>query len=64
MLLRVSPINPARLAVPFGHSDFLYELKMDGFRCVAYIEDGKCELISRKRNTYKSFAGLATALPR
>jgi bifunctional non-homologous end joining protein LigD len=62
MLPRVTPINPARLAAPFDHSDFLYELKMDGFRCVAYIEDGRCELVSRKRNTYKSFAGLATAM--
>jgi bifunctional non-homologous end joining protein LigD len=37
-------------------------LKHDGFRAVAYVEDGTYRLISRKQIQYKSFAGLATAL--
>ena len=40
---------------PFDDPDFLFELKHDGFRALAHIWDGRCELISRKRNAYKSF---------
>jgi bifunctional non-homologous end joining protein LigD len=40
---------------PFDDPDFLFELKHDGFRALAHIWDGNCELISRKRNAYKSF---------
>lgn len=47
---------------PFDHPDFLFELKHDGFRALAYISDGSCELISRNRNSYKSFAALRTNL--
>ena len=43
---------------PFDHHDFLFELKHDGFRALAHIWDGKCELVSRKRNSYKSFQAL------
>jgi bifunctional non-homologous end joining protein LigD len=44
--------------IPFDHPDFLFELKHDGFRALAHIWDGNCELISRKRNSYKSFQEL------
>ena len=43
---------------PFDDPDFLFELKHDGFRALAHIWDGNCELISRKRNSYKSFQAL------
>ena len=43
---------------PFDHPDFLFELKHDGFRALAHIWDGQCELVSRKRNAYKSFQNL------
>jgi bifunctional non-homologous end joining protein LigD len=46
------------LREPFDHPDFLFELKHDGFRALAHIWDGKCELVSRKRNAYKSFQEL------
>ena len=46
------------MGVAFDHADFLFELKHDGFRALAHIWDGKCQLISRKRNSYKSFRGL------
>jgi bifunctional non-homologous end joining protein LigD len=44
--------------VPFDHPDFLFELKHDGFRALAHIWDGNSELVSRKRNAYKSFQEL------
>lgn len=43
---------------PFDDPDFLFELKHDGFRALAHIWDGNCELVSRKRNAYKSFQAL------
>jgi bifunctional non-homologous end joining protein LigD len=43
---------------PFDHPDFLFELKHDGFRALAHIWEGKCELVSCRRNTYKSFQEL------
>jgi bifunctional non-homologous end joining protein LigD len=44
-------------------SSFVFELKkMDGWRCLAYIENRACRLISRKQNQYKSFGPLTEAL--
>ena len=37
---------------------------MDGFRALACIDGGKCELVSRKGNVYKSFAPLSSTLAR
>jgi bifunctional non-homologous end joining protein LigD len=54
-------MDPAKLTMvrqPFDHPDFLFELKHDGFRALAYISDGHCELVSRRRNAYKSFGEL------
>ena len=31
---------------PFDHPDFLFELKHDRFRALAYISEGRCELVS------------------
>lgn len=47
---------------PFDHPDFLFELKHDGFRALAHVWDGNCELVSRKRNSYKSFNELRESL--
>jgi bifunctional non-homologous end joining protein LigD len=51
-----------RIAAPFDHADFLYEWKADGFRCLAYIAEGRCDLVSRRKYSYKSFDSLKTAL--
>src|SRR5215469_2229745 len=32
---------------PFDDPDFIFELKHDGFRAVAYIDRGDCRLVSR-----------------
>ena len=52
----------SRIATAFDHADFLFEWKADGFRSLVYLEQGYCELVSRKRNHYKSFNGLKAAL--
>jgi bifunctional non-homologous end joining protein LigD len=61
-LPRIQPINPTRIAAPFDHSNFVFELKHDGFRAVAYIEDGSCRLVSRKNIVYNSFSRLASIM--
>jgi ATP-dependent DNA ligase len=63
MLLYMRPLrmDTAQLTLvrqPFNDPNFLFELKHDGFRALAHIWDGNCELISRKRNAYKSFQAL------
>jgi len=32
----------SRRLEPFDSEEFLYELKIDGFRALAYIENGQC----------------------
>jgi len=32
---------------PFDHPDYIFELKHDGFRAIAYLENGECKLVSR-----------------
>jgi bifunctional non-homologous end joining protein LigD len=46
----------------FDDPVFLFELKYDGWRALAYLEDGCCELLSRKGNALKSFESLRAAL--
>lgn len=47
-----------RAPEPFSHPDWLFEAKWDGFRSLVRIEQGKCRLISRKGNEFKSFRTL------
>ncbi len=51
-----------RIAKPFNDPDYIFELKHDGFRALAYVEEGKCRLISRNGNLFKSFESLKTSL--
>src|ERR1700704_1562819 len=59
--MRPPRMDTAQLSLvrqPFNDPKFLFELKHDGFRALAHIWDGKCELVSRRRNPYKSFQEL------
>jgi bifunctional non-homologous end joining protein LigD len=49
----------SRRPEPFDSDDYLFELKIDGFRSLAFIEDGQCDLISRNGNTFRNFKDLA-----
>jgi bifunctional non-homologous end joining protein LigD len=51
-----------RIAAPFDNPDFVFELKHDGFRSLAYIADGRCSLVSRRTNYCQRFDSLKTAL--
>jgi bifunctional non-homologous end joining protein LigD len=52
----------SRKAEPFNHPDWVFEIKWDGFRSLAYIENGRCKLVSRNGNEFKSFSDLNLAL--
>jgi bifunctional non-homologous end joining protein LigD len=52
----------AVLSMPFDHPDWIFEVKYDGFRALAYVEDSRVTLVSRKGNIYKSFPALCTTI--
>lgn len=58
MLPRVQPIAPVRRPEPFDDPEWLFDLKYDGFRALAYLEQGRCWLISRNGNPMHRFADL------
>src|SRR5689334_21086079 len=55
---------PLKTRAAFDHPDWLFELKHDGFRSLAFISDGECVLVSKKNNAYKTFDPLRFALSR
>ena len=57
-----SPMPLARMPEPFDHPDWLFELKYDGFRALAHLQDGTVRLVSRNANAFKSFPELCAAL--
>jgi bifunctional non-homologous end joining protein LigD len=52
----------ASLHAPFDHSDWIFELKYDGFRAFAHIDSGECRLVSRKGTVYRGFPQLCAAI--
>ncbi len=52
---------------PFSDPSFIYELKYDGYRLLAVVESGKCELIYRRgskaTDLYPEIARAASLLP-
>ena len=46
-LPHISPLTLTRRREPFDHADWVFELKQDGFRGMAYIGGGKSKLLSR-----------------
>jgi bifunctional non-homologous end joining protein LigD len=53
------PMTLSRRREPFNHPDWLFEIKHDGFRALAYIQGGQCQLVSRRGNVFKQFLPLA-----
>lgn len=48
---------------PFSHPDWFFELKHDGFRALAFVQSGKCRLVSRNGNDFSSFVSLCAVIP-
>ena len=41
-LPQFQPMPLGRASDPFSHSEWLYEVKWDGFRSLAYVQNGDC----------------------
>ena len=61
-LPKLSPLPLIQFPAPFDDPDFLFEVKFDGFRALAYVDDGSCELVSRKEHTYTRFKDLVQSI--
>jgi bifunctional non-homologous end joining protein LigD len=63
LVLRViTPAALLRIPKPIDHPDFIYEVKWDGFRALAYIEGHECRLLSRRGHVFKSWPYLNVEL--
>jgi bifunctional non-homologous end joining protein LigD len=62
MLSAITPLPLIKQPDPFTDPDWLFEVKYDGFRSLAFIGDGTCRLVSRNGNTFKRFRSLSKAL--
>ena len=58
------PLPLAYARAPFSHSDWLFEIKWDGFRALLYSDSDGVSLVSRNGDTFKSFSGLCEGLTR
>jgi bifunctional non-homologous end joining protein LigD len=49
---------------PFDNPDYIFELKQDGFRATAYIDQGECRLVSSNRKSlpFKSLCASLAAV--
>ena len=64
LLLRFQPLPLGRARAPFSHSDWLFEIKWDGFRALLYSDTDGVRLVSRNGNAFKSFPALCDGLAR
>jgi bifunctional non-homologous end joining protein LigD len=64
MLPAFQPLAVLRRPHPFNHSEWLFELKYDGFRALAHLNRGKCWLVSRNGHPFASFAELGSSIAR
>ena len=59
LFAKFEPMRLIRRPEPFDHPEWIFELKLDGFRALAYLENGGGYFISRNGNTFASFRNLA-----
>jgi hypothetical protein len=52
----------SRLREPFDDPEWIFELKYDGFRGLAYVNGGGAELFSRRQLRYRQFADLCSEI--
>ena len=62
MSLQFQPMPLLKRAAPFDDPDWLFELKYDGFRALAIVENGRAQLLSRNRHPFASFSALAQSI--
>jgi len=59
ILRSLRPIRLSGRIEPFDSDQFIFELKIDGFRALAHIEAAQGQLISRNGNVFRGFGDLA-----
>lgn len=59
MLAAAHPMPLVHIPGPFDHTDWLFEIKLDGFRALAYVEGHLCRLVSRRGHEFRKFTLLA-----
>src|SRR5438132_12902719 len=62
MSLPFQPMPLLKRAAPFDDSDWIYEVKMDGFSALAIVEHGRAQLLSRNGHPFASFSALAQSI--
>jgi bifunctional non-homologous end joining protein LigD len=50
MPIAIHPMLATSVEKPFDDSEWLFEIKWDGYRAVSFIDDGKVRLVSRNQN--------------
>ncbi|HZR84756.1 MAG TPA: hypothetical protein VFD92_26915 [Candidatus Binatia bacterium] len=60
--MRFTPMTLTRVPEPFDDPGFVFELKYDGFRALAFLEEKAVRLVSRHGNVYRQFADLCRDL--
>lgn len=59
----IEPMLATAVKKPFSDPDWLFELKLDGYRTIAEVEKGKVSLYSRNKVSFnRAFAPIATSL--
>jgi bifunctional non-homologous end joining protein LigD len=58
----IRPMPLVRIPEPFDHPEWLFELKLDGFRALAHIEGHHCRLVSRGGHVFKQWPYLCVEL--
>jgi bifunctional non-homologous end joining protein LigD len=53
MLPRIKPMRLRLIPKPFDDPNYIFELKHDGLRALAYIEKKRCELVAHNSNKFK-----------
>ena len=51
-----------RIPELFDHADWLFEIKLDGFRALAHVEGHHCRLVSRRGHVFKKWDVLCTEI--
>ncbi|MGB9199707.1 MAG: non-homologous end-joining DNA ligase [Terriglobales bacterium] len=61
MPMAIYPMLATAIEKPFDNPDWLFEIKWDGYRAVAFIDDGRVRFVSRNQNDLtKQYPELAT----
>jgi bifunctional non-homologous end joining protein LigD len=60
----IRPMLATSIETPFDSDEWLYEIKWDGYRSVAFLEDGQLRLVSRNQNDMTALYPELGDLPR